>query len=55
MSEANFRKEVKNILYHIEDYQELVDKNREVAVKMAPWELRMQHIREWLIGLGYDA
>lgn len=54
-SEANFRNEVKNILEHIEDYQPLVDKNREMAVKMAPWKLRMQHVKEWLVGLGYDA
>lgn len=54
-SEANFRNEVKNILEHIEDYQPLVDKNREMAVKLAPWNLRMQHVKEWLVGLGYDA
>ena len=54
-SEANFRNEVKNILEHIEDYQPLVDKYREMAVKMAHWKLRMQHVKEWLVGLGYDA
>ena len=53
-SEENFRKEVKNILDHIEDYQPLVDRNRDVAVKMAPWELRMQHVKEWLVNLGYE-
>ena len=53
-SEENFRKEVKKILDHIEDYQPLVDRNRDVAVKMAPWELRMQHVKEWLVNLGYE-
>lgn len=53
-SEENFRKEVKKILDHIEDYQPLVDRNRDVAVKMAPWELRMQYVKEWLVNLGYE-
>lgn len=35
-------------------YQEIADKNRQVALEVAPWEIRMSQIREWLNSLGYD-
>ena len=46
--------EVDNILHHIEDYQELVDKNRDTALKMGSWKLRMQQIQEWLKSVNYQ-
>ncbi len=45
--------QVRDIVAHAEDYQGLVDKNREVALAVAPWEMRMQQVREWLVVLGY--
>lgn len=46
--------QVRDILSHIEDYQEFVDKNRETALRMAPWEIRMKQVMEWLTSLGYE-
>lgn len=37
---------IKYVLEHIEDYQELVDKNRETAERMGSWNVRMK----WLMG-----
>ena len=39
---------------NIEDYQELVDKNRDTALKMGSWKLRMQQIQEWLKSVNYQ-
>ena len=50
----HFADQVYDIVAHVEDYQPLVDKNREVALQMAPWEIRMKQVMEWLKGLGYD-
>ena len=46
--------QVRNIVEHISEYQNLVDKNRETALRMAPWEIRMKQIMEWLECLGYE-
>lgn len=46
--------QVRDIVNHISDYQELVDKNRETALRMAPWEIRMKKIMTWLESLGYQ-
>jgi len=35
-------------------YQELVDRNRETALRMGSWDIRMKQIMEWLRGLGYE-
>lgn len=47
---------INHILQEIENpkYQELVDKNREIALQYAPWEIRMTRIMEWLKELGYN-
>lgn len=50
----NYIEQVKDIASHIEDYQELVDRNRETALRMAPWELRMKKVMDWLKELGYE-
>ena len=34
------------MIEHIEDYQVLVDKNRETAEKLGSWDVRMK----WLMG-----
>lgn len=50
----NYAEQIKEIVEHIEEYQELVDKNRKVALRMAPWEIRMKQVIKWLEGLGYE-
>lgn len=45
--------QVIDIIRHISDYQELVNRNRKTALRMAPWSLRMQTIIDWLRLLGY--
>lgn len=45
---------VTDILNNIEAYQELVDRNCEIARKMAPWEIRMKCVMEYLKKKGYD-
>lgn len=47
-------KQITSIVLNIADYQGLVDRNREVALKMAPWDIRMKQVTEWLEGLGYE-
>lgn len=48
------KEQVVNILTNINDYQELVNKNRETALKMAPWEIRMKKVKNWLQELDYN-
>ena len=38
--------QIADVIEHIEDYQVLVDKNRETAEKLGSWDMRMK----WLIG-----
>lgn len=51
---VNYNEQITEIISHIEDYQSIVDKNRETALRMAPWEIRMKHIMAWLENLGYE-
>lgn len=46
--------QVKDILTHIEDYQFLVDKNRETALRMGSWSDRIQEVMKWLKSCGYE-
>lgn len=43
-----------NIIENINDYQTLVDKNREFALTMGDWKVRVVQIKEWLNGLDYE-
>ncbi|MBQ0073377.1 MAG: hypothetical protein KBT34_04215 [Prevotella sp.] len=45
---------VNYVLAHIEDYQELVNKNRETALKMGDWKERIGFCQKELILLGYN-
>ena len=47
---------VESILKDISNpfYQKMVNKNREVALQMAPWEIRIKQIMQWLTSLGYE-
>lgn len=39
---------IRNVLEHIDDYQELVDKNRETAERLGSWDVRMKWLMEEL-------
>lgn len=54
LDRKNPAKQVRDIVRHISDYQELVDKNHEVALEKASWEIRMKRAMEWLGSLGYE-
>lgn len=43
-----------DILNNIEDYQPLVDKNRETALKLGDWKIRMEDVMKKLISVGYQ-
>lgn len=43
-----------NILSNIDDYQELVDRNRQIALEKGLWTIRMKGIVEWLENIGYS-
>ena len=38
--------QIADVIEHIEDYQSLVDKNREIAERLGSWNMRMK----WLMG-----
>lgn len=46
--------QILEILDHIEDYQELVDKNRQTALEKGDWSIRIRQIMDWLTTLGYQ-
>lgn len=50
----NYESQIRGIVSHIEDFQPLVDRNRETALKMGSWDIRMKQVMEWLKGLGYE-
>ena len=43
-----------DILSNIEDYQELVDRNRKTALEKGIWSIRMKGVVEWLDNIGYS-
>lgn len=46
--------QIEDMITHIEDYQELVDKNRETALRLGDWNVRMKQVMVWLRKQGYD-
>lgn len=46
--------QILEILDHIENYQELVDKNRYTALEKGDWTLRVWEIMKWLESIGYN-
>lgn len=44
---------VNGILTHIEDYQQIVDRNYETAKRFAPWTIRIKLIMQYLENKGY--
>lgn len=51
---ANPILQITDILTHIEDYQELVDRNRAAALEHGDWRLRMRDVMRWLAECGYE-
>lgn len=39
---------IRDVLEHIDDYQELVDKNRETAERLGSWDVKMKWLMEEL-------
>ena len=39
---------IRDVLEHIDDYQELVDKNREAAERLGSWDVRIKWLMEEL-------
>ena len=54
LDKENANAQILDILEHIGDYQELVDKNREMALKHGDWKLRIRKMMEKLCELGYE-
>lgn len=54
LDRKNFSKQVTDILGHLEDYQNLVDKNREMALKYGDWKRRVGEMRDVLMERGYE-
>ena len=48
IDERNPVGQIVSIIKNITHYQELVDRNRDTALRLAPWELRMRQVKEWL-------
>ena len=48
IDERNPVGQIRRIIKNITHYQELVDCNRDAALRLAPWELRMREVKEWL-------
>lgn len=46
--------QIEDILAHIADYQQLADRNREAALRLGDWTLRMRQIQEFLTAKGYE-
>lgn len=46
--------QLQNVLSNIADYQESVNRNRETALRMASWELRMREVINFLKSCGYE-
>lgn len=45
---ARLPEQIRHIKENISEYQPLVDRNRETALRLAPWELRMKEVKLWL-------
>lgn len=42
------------VIEHIDDYQPLVDKNRETATRLGSWDVRIAWLMGMLEQLGYE-
>jgi hypothetical protein len=42
-----------DIINNIDDYQGLVDRNRQTALEKGLWSIRMKDVVKWLDNIGY--
>lgn len=50
----NINIQIQSILANVSSYQDLVDKNREIAMRLGDWKFRILDIRKKLVELGYS-
>ena len=48
MKDISAEAQIQDVLEHIDDCQELVDKNRETAERLGSWDVRMEWLMEEL-------
>ena len=53
MDKEHVCEQILDILAHIEDYQEMVDRNREIALHLGDWNIRIHKVITWLQRCGY--
>ena len=54
LDKDRFANQVKDILEHIEDYQDLVDKNHKNALEKGDWKMRINEIMKIMNEFGYN-
>ena len=54
IDKEHVKEQILDLLAHIDDYQALVDKNRETALRIGSWEIRMKQVMDWLKEVGYE-
>lgn len=52
-SSVSLHNQVINVLEHIENYQQLVDKNRDTALRFGDWKCRINTLKEHIKSVGY--
>lgn len=50
---TSIQEQIFDILKNITHYQNLVDKNREAAIRLGDWRYRIEFIKKWLRHIGY--
>ena len=53
LDKEHSNEQILDILAHIEDYQSLVDNNREMALRLGDWEIRMKEVMAFFEHYGY--
>lgn len=54
IDKGHVKEQILDILAHVEDYQLLVNKNRETALRIGSWGIRMKQVMDWLKKIGYE-
>ena len=54
LDRVHSNKQILDIIANIDDFQSLVDKNRETALRFGDWTLRMEKVMKFLQECGYE-
>ena len=54
LDKKNPIEQIEDILAHIDDYQDFVDRNRQLALEKGEWQVRVREVAKWLTSCGYD-